>query len=281
MIYALLEEFIHFLDGVGQGEDGHPVVGLDPRVAHGDEGVAAADDAADDGVAREVDVLQGRLRDPGARGDGVFQHLGVRPAHVADEADLVGEGELEDAPRRDEFLVDDRVHAHVLGEAQVLQVLHLGHGAGDAELLRDDAGEDVRLVVAGDGDEGVVFLDGLLDEEVGIAPVAADDVDVGRQVLRQVLGPVAVDLDELDVVDLAGELAGDHRADLSAAEDHDAGDIHIVLAEEAHQVCDALPLGHDVEMVHVLELGVEFRDHGLVAPGDGDDAELGLGGRRP
>ena len=150
-------------------------------IADGDEGIAPADHAADDGVGREIQVLEAVLGDPGAGSDGIFEHFGIRAAHIADEADLVGQGKTEDARGGDEFLIDDRVNAHFLGQPHIFQVLDLGDDAGHAESLGNDAGQDVRFVIAGDGNDGVEFPDTFLHEEIRIPDVSADH----RYLIRQ------------------------------------------------------------------------------------------------
>ena len=132
-ICHLPEEAVYLPDGFGKGEDRDPVVRLDHRVADRYDGVVAPDDSADDCVRGELQVLDGPLGDCGAGAHRILHDLGVGPGHVADYPRFSGEGQLEDASGGQELLVDDVVHAHLLGYPYVLDVLDFGHRAGHSE----------------------------------------------------------------------------------------------------------------------------------------------------
>ena len=92
----------------------------------------------------------------------------------------------------------------------VLDVLHLGDGPVDSEFLRHDAGQDIGLIVAGQGEESVVVLDAFLQKQVGVPAVPDDDDDIVLQMgdVLRVVGP------EEGIAEVAG-LVGNQTSSLN------------------------------------------------------------------
>ena len=159
-------------------------------------------------------------------------HAGLGSDVKADHVDapagkrLYGEGrggghDAGDLLRRGQVGIDDHVKADLLfqhiGIPTILRTAHTGNGVVGAQLLGDEAAEQVRVVQVGDGDDQIRRLcAGLLQHADGGA-VALDAHDVQR-VLRLVQGGGAV-IHHNDVVVLPCQLAGNGVAHLSVSHD--------------------------------------------------------------
>ena len=83
--------------------------------------------------------------------------------------------EPEDVAGHDQFFVDDRVDAHVLGQVDIVEVLHFGDYLFYAEAFGQHCRQDIGFGAPGDGQESVHVAEALFDHGVGIASVLVDD----------------------------------------------------------------------------------------------------------
>lgn len=99
-------------------------------------------------------------------------------------------------------------------------MVHAGHGFLHAEGFRQQAGQDVRFLVARYRDEGVHLINMLFLQEGLVRAVAVQDQRT-LQLVRQLFAALLADVDELGVHALVLKEPRQTQADVPAA--HDAG----------------------------------------------------------
>ena len=159
----------------------------------------------------------------------------------------------------------------------VLQVLYLGDYPGYSKLLGGHAGEDVELVVARYGKDGLEPHDVFLNEEIRVSGIALNDVDVAGKLLGEVSAAYGVGFYNLDVFQVVpGELFRHHLGYFRAAQDHYLSDYYAVFPQEFQEGGHAFTAGDYVKVVSELEGGVELWNNGFSFPLKGDNAEFRL-----
>lgn len=222
LAFAVAAEKVQDL-GAGAA-DVNDVAGLEAEIPLWDDGLAIAlnDDDEDvllelvlkfcEGLADEGMILRQRI----------FDDVDA-PAHEGFDARCRWKAqEAGDLTGRFALRIDDGVDADAfLDEALVRGVFVLadaGDGVFGAHLLGEDAGDDVDLVLRGDGDEnvGVGGVGALQGVDVNAAGGDAGDV-CGVDEAFELVGVL---FDDDDVV-LVGEFLADDAADLADANDND------------------------------------------------------------
>ena len=125
--------------------------------------------------------------------------------------------------RADELRIDGQAQPQIVGDERklpgVFGVAHAGDGVPRADLLRDQAAQEVQLVLRRHGDDQIRLVHARLDlRGVGRA-VALDAQNV--EILDCPLQRRPAAVDNGDLMPLARELLGQRAADLSVAHDHD------------------------------------------------------------
>jgi len=149
--------------------------------------------------------------------------LGHLDAAAGERVDVAGGGHADhpdDRPRGEEVRPDHEVDAErglgLLPRVKVRRLLHAGDGEGLGDSPDRPAGDDVRLVVVGAGDDHVGVRDATLQKCPEVGPVPLHGKDVGGVV--EFLDASRVDVDDHHLVGVS-EADGDTRPDLAGTDD--------------------------------------------------------------
>ena len=145
-----------------------------------------------------------------------------------------------------------------------------GHLA--TRLLGADRGEDVGLVVVGDGQNGIGAVDVGLDQQFHVHAVAVQH-DGAFQHVGGAFGLGAVAFDHLRAHPACARLkrAGHGKADVAAADDDDPFLFLRRLAEDLQRAAHVLGMGEDIDLVAREKLVARFGREQPALAADADD----------
>ena len=215
---------------LAEAEQNNAILRLDDGLAGRDERLAAPDDPEQKyplGQAKLMHTL------PGDKGFLIHQSL-EHFSGVAAHGDAGKHLPLPD-------ILQNTVHggqagAHAVRDAdgfhegEVGGLVHAGHGFLHAEGFRQQAGQDVRFLVARHRDEGVHLINMLFLQEGLVRAVAVQDQRT-LQLVRQLFAALLADVDELGVHALVLKEPRQTQADVPAA--HDAGRAEVLCSSRS------------------------------------------------
>ena len=184
-----------------------------------------------------------------------LDHLGLAVADRIDRADPAVPDVAQDRRHGGRARVDVGVDPHRRDQPDQRRVVDQRDDQLRAFGLGADAGEDVGLVVVGQRQHRVHRGDVRLLEQVEVEPVAVQHHGALERVGRD-LGAGAAALDDLQPVaaPLAFQLLRHVQADVAGADDQDALDLEVGLAEDLHHPRQVLGGGDHVDLVVAVEL---------------------------
>ena len=208
---------------------------MHPCRAGRNDHLAIADDGSDQHAVRHAGIPQRAPDQPRALLGRRLDHLAEILPERIEGRDRAVAHMAQNGRDRDGARADDRIDAQGRQHVLIGGLVHQGDGPGAALALGQNRGEDVRLVIVGDGDDRLGTLDIGLDQHLLVEGIALDHHGGVAELAGDELGPLPRMLDHLerDVRGITGDPAGQVQADIAAAHDHDAAGDLLLVAEKA------------------------------------------------
>ena len=212
--------------------------------AAGDEDFAAPIDACDQQIVLQRQFRQGNAVDRRAGANKEFRRLDPVVEQLVEGFNVGADGVLQGADvgndgfRRDEAGVDDAAQIQLGDDVAEGNAVELGDGLGPGDPAGVKGHEDVFLVDAREGNEGIGAGDALLLQELLVGAVAVQNGGLRKQFAEfgAALGAL---FDDFDVDAHLQKLTGQVIAGSAAADDHRTADLmggHADAAEEAARI---------------------------------------------
>ena len=263
------------------GHNDDAVAHLDFIITGRDQGPAAAQDAGNEDAGLQTHFLEGHACHLKIGLHAEFQGLCLAVHELVEGFHVAAQGVFQRAR-----ITGEHVGGDVLGGNQALQTQLFGD---EFQFIAVDLGDDLRhalaggiegdedvfLIHAGEGCEGVHGFQAFLQQDFLLRAVAADDHRTG-QLFADLLALLAVLVDDLDAGAAGQQHLGKVKAHAAGAEDHNAPGLLLHQAHHAQELLDFRGRCGKFNAVAAFQSEGAVRDADIVAALHRTDQEFGL-----